>query len=266
MADRYAINKATLDGLADAVRAFKHTESTMTPEQMTAAIAAYTWPWLGDDMDNGTVIYDKTYKLKDTAFNGWAGSTTAKTIITSVNMTAFTASNMSEFEYLLAWETSADLVADSGATNKGLPILMRSQILQGIFRRPSSWTNIESSNDNNNISATLLGASFLRYYGNTANSATYTWGASYGFYTSAVSPTISNATSDTPNITAKAPNVLARCASTYMATGNVQYINQDDSQFRVVGKVYRIRKRGFLRQFYDRIIEMINTPIPSSED
>lgn len=265
MADRYAINKTTLDALADAVRAFKHTENTMTPEQMTAAIMAYTWPWLGDDMDQGNVIYDKTYKLKDTAFNGWAGSTTAKTIITSVNMTAFTASNMSEFEHLIVWETSADLVADAGATNKALPILMRNQIVQGVFRRPSSWANIQASNDNSNVTTSLFAANFLRYYGTTANSATYSWGVSYGFYASAVSPAISNTTSNTPNITPKAPTISARCSTTYMSTGNVQYINKDNSKIRIVGKVYRIRKRGFLRTFYDRIIEMIGTPIPTED-
>lgn len=265
MAERYAINKATLDGLADAVRAFKHTESTMTPEQMTAAIMAYTWPWLGDDMDQGTVIFDKTYALKDTAFNGWAGSTTAKTIITAVSMTAFTSADLTEYEHLITWETSGDLVADEGATNKALPILMRNQIVQAIFRRPSSWANIQASNANSNVTATLFSANFLRYYGTTANSATYSWGVSYGFYATAAAPTFNSTTSDTPKITAKSPTISARCATTYMSTGNVQYINQDDSKIRIVGKVYRIRKRGFLRTFYDRIIEMIGTPIPTED-
>ena len=266
MADRYAINKSTLDGLADAIRAFKHTNSSMTPEQMTAAITAYTWPWMGDDMEAVTTLYDKTYLLKDTSFNGWAGSTTAKTIITSATLSAFAAEDMSQYEYVIVWDSFADLVADDGTTKKALPIMMRSVGVQEIYRRPSSWANIEADNFNGNTCTSLLTATFLRYYGTTANSATYTWSASYGIYPAIVAASISNTTSATPNITPKTPTVSARCSTTYMSVANVANLDQDNSKIRLMGTLYRVRKSGILRHIYERVANLTRTSIPTQEE
>ena len=258
--------EASIQAIANAIRSKNKQVDTYTVADMADAINNIPWPWMGDDMEAVTTLYDKTYLLKDTSFNGWAGSTTAKTIITSATLSAFAADDLSQYEYVIVWDSFADLVADDGTTKKALPIMMRSVGVQEIYRRPNSWANIEADNFNGNTCTSLLTATFLRYYGTTANSATYTWSASYGIYPAIVAASISNTTSATPNITPKTPTVSARCSTTYMSVANVANLDQDNSKIRLMGTLYRVRKSGILRHIYERVANLTRTSIPTQEE
>lgn len=256
---KYAIEGSTLNGLANAVRSFKHTEANLTLEQMTAAIAGYKWPWMGDGMElvNGN-LYSKTTKLSATEFNTWTPSTTAKDILASENASTFTATDMVNNQYYIVWKCDIPIVTASTATKKALPVHASAYIVHEIFRRPNTLANISADVFNGNTSATLYGSTWITYYGTTTGTQTYTWAASYGMYFTAAQATFSSSTSDSPTVTPKTPKVSARCSTTYMSTTNAGLIDKDKTAITIKGAVYRARQPGVLRSVIGGLIDVIN--------
>lgn len=218
--------------------------------------------WMGVDAELVTSFTLADVKLVNTDFNGWAASTTAKDILATRTVGTFTATNMSDNEYVIAWETKIPIVTSETATKKALPIYLAGYHVQGIIRRPSSYVNIEASNANANVNVSLFTTgNFFRYYGSTTGSLTYTWNTSYGLYATVTANTLSNSTAESPVVTLKSPKVSARCSTTYMSTTNSNLIDQDKTIISQKCKVYRIKKRGFIRGCYDEIIRVVNEVI-----
>lgn len=218
--------------------------------------------WMGVDAELVTSFTLADVKLVNTSFNGWTASTTAKDILATRTVGTFTATNMSDNEYVIEWETKIPIVTPETATKKALPIYLAGYHVQGIIRRPSSYANIEASNANSNVNVSLFTAgNFFRYYGSTTGSLTYTWNTSYGLYATVTANTLSNSTAESPVVTLKSPKVSARCSTTYMSTTNSNLIDQDKTIISQKCKVYRIKKRGFIRGCYDEIIRVVNEVI-----
>ena len=214
--------------------------------------------WLGKDAEllDGSV-YSKTDKLKNTGYNGWTPSTTAKTIVSAATAGTF-AADLSQYEYFLLWECGVDPVYTGSPTLKAHTLLNRCYLVQQIFKRPSSWANIQAEIFNGNTCATLFTPNFLRYYGTTQGSVTYSWGASYGFYFAASAATFSNSTADAPTVTIKTPTLATRCSTTYFSTGNAALIDQAESEYFIRGKLYRIKRTGTLYEIYKHVVDLIN--------
>lgn len=218
--------------------------------------------WMGVDAELVTSFTLADVKLVDTSFHGWTASTTAKDILATRTVGTFTATDMSENEYVIAWETKIPIVIPATATKKALPIYLAGYHVQGIIRRPSSYANIEASNENANVNVSLFtSGNFFRYYGSTTGSLTYTWSTSYGLYATVTANTLSSSTTESPVVTLKSPKVSARCSNTYMSTTNSNLIDQDKTIISQKCKVYRIKKRGFFRGCYDEIIRVVNEVI-----
>lgn len=218
--------------------------------------------WMGVDAELVTSFTLADVKLINTSFNGWTASTTAKDILATRTVGTFTATNMSDNEYVIEWETKIPIVIPDTATKKALPIYLAGYHVQGIIRRPSSYANIEASNSNSNVNVSLFTAgNFFRYYGSTTGSLTYTWNTSYGLYATVTANTLSNSTAESPVVTLKSPKVSARCSTTYMSTTNSNLIDQDKTIISQKCKVYRIKKRGFIRGCHDEIIRVVNEVI-----
>lgn len=218
--------------------------------------------WMGVDAELVASFTLADVKLANTSFNGWAASTTAKDILATRTVGTFTATNMSDNEYVIEWETKIPIVIPDTATKKALPIYLAGYHVQGIIRRPSSYANIEASNSNSNVNVSLFtSGNFFRYYGSTTGSLTYTWNTSYGLYATVTANTLSNSTAESPVVTLKSPKVSARCSTTYMSTTNSNLIDQDKTIISQKCKVYRIKKRGFMRGCYDEIIRVVNEVI-----
>lgn len=227
------------------------------PNAMSGPLA-----WMGVDAELVTSFTLADVKLVNTSFNGWTASTTAKDILATRTVGTFTATNMSDNEYVIEWETKIPIVIPDTATKKALPIYLAGYHVQGIIRRPSSYANIEASNSNSNVNVSLFtSGNFFRYYGSTTGSLTYTWNTSYGLYATVTANTLSNSTAESPVVTLKSPKVSARCSTTYMSTTNSNLIDQDKTIISQKCKVYRIKKRGFMRGCYDEIIRVVNEVI-----
>ena len=205
-------------------------------------------------------FYLEEFTLADTLFNGWTPSTTAKDIVASKTAGTFTATDLANYEYYIVWECGVDPVYTGTPTLKAHALLTRAYEVQQIYRRPSSWANIGAENFNGNVCGTVITQNFLRYYGTTTGSVTYSWNVSYGFYYTLTAATFSNTTAASPTITVKTPKLSARCSTTYMSTGNAGLVDQRNSKCWISAKVYRVKRNGIMRGFHEDQVDLINEP------
>ena len=195
-------------------------------------------------------IYDSgEIALEDTLFNGWTPSTTAKTIKATQNGSTFSG-HFDEYEYLLKWETSFQAVYNAGATLKAQVYWEGADQYQVLCKRPNSFANIQADNWNGNVCVTYLTVPFIRYY-NTSGSLTYPHSISYGIYPALTAATFASSTADITTVTPKCPTMNARCSSTYFATARAPELDQEESKFRIIGKLYRYKIPGEVRDMYD---------------
>ena len=224
--------------------------------------------WLGKDAEfvSGQ-FYQKVDTLDNTLLNGWTPSTTAKAIVSSVTVSdaKFTASNVDEWAYYIFWECGVDIAYTGSPTQKALPTFARALYIQNLVKRPSSYVNIQAGNCNATTNQAALSYSFLRYYGTTTGSITYTWSASYGLYFGATAPTISDTTAVSPTITPKTPTLNARTSTTYMSATSCNAIDQANSKWWIKGtKIYRARRDVFFDGVYKYMNGVINSTAPTN--
>ena len=261
----YVTSDQALSSIANAIRAKCGTDAALEyPAGFVSAVQALpqmTSPlsWMGKDVElvNGN-FYLKEFTLKDTDFNNWTPSTTAKDIVATENAGTFVA-DLANYDYYIVWESGVDPVYTGTPTQKALTQLERAYQVQQIQKRPSSWANIGLNNFNGNACVSVYTGSFLRYYGTTTGTSTYTWATSYGFYHTVTAATFSNSTSDTPTVTVKTPKLSARCSTTYLSTTNAGLIDKANSKCFISCKIYRVKKGGIMRGVYEGICNAINT-------
>ena len=214
--------------------------------------------WLGAGAELVQTWTLDNKKLSQTDFASWTPSTTAKDILATRTAGTFVA-DMANYDYYLIWKTGIPFVVDSSAAKKALPILTASYQVQQLTRRPNTWAQIEASTFATNICVSAYTQNFMRYYGTTTGSATYSWGVSYGIYATVTAATFSNSTSDTPTVTVKSPKVSARCSTSYMSTANAALIDQDKTVISQTCYVYRVKKgTSFMRGIYQENTKFIN--------
>lgn len=222
--------------------------------------------WLGAD---ATLVHEITpieIALKDTDFNTWTPSTTAATVVASQTLSGSTQKYVATdllldggYNYINIWCMKLPVVYTGSPTNKALTLFSCGLLVQAIFRRYSSYTNLLDGNLNNNVAAQTTLATFERYY-NSSSSLTYTNAASYGFYFANVAPTISSTTAQSPTITLKTPTMSARCSTTYLSTANCGLVDKTNTKLTITCKVYRVRQDFYLQGYYNylaaRVAEM----------
>lgn len=216
----------------------------------------YEYSWMGKNAEFVQTVYNNETALGDTSYASWTPSTTAKAIIATATATTFVA-DMANYEYILKWETSVDVVLNSGATTKAQLIWEGADQYQFLSRRPNSLANIEALNWNGNNCSTYFTVPFMRYY-NSSGTATYTHSISYGIYPALTTATFSSSTSNTPTVTVKTPTVNARCSTTYFATARAAEVDQTNTIIKRVGKLYRVGIAGAVRSMYNDFYERYN--------
>ena len=214
--------------------------------------------WLGKDaecIDNA--VYSITDALKNTTFNTWTPSTTAATMVSAKSPKTFVA-DLSQYEYYLVWDCGVDMEYTGYPTLKAHFLFSRCYLVQQINKRPSTFANIQANNFDGNACTSLYTSNFLRYYGTTQGSVTYTWSTSYGLYFGASAATFSNSTANNPTVTIKTPTLSARCSTTYFSTGNAALVDKANSEYWIRGKLYRVKKEGIIRNIYNHVVALIN--------
>lgn len=212
-------------------------------------------------------FYKKVNTLDNTLYNGWTPSTTAKAIVASVTLSdnKFTATDIDKYGYYIFWECGVDVAYTGSPTLKALPVFGRALIVQNLIKRPDSFVNIQAANCNATVNQAAYTGSFLRYYGTTTGSITYTWSSSNGLYFSATAPTISSTTAVSPTITPKTPVFNAKVSTTYMSTTSANAIDQANSKWWIKGaKIYRVKRECFFDGIYRYMCGVVNSTAPSS--
>lgn len=242
-----------------------HSAQTVVPDEGFDGLSSVTvsamppWNYIGDGAEFVSEIYPKTtVLLKDTAFNGWTPSTTAKTIVSSSTLSgkAFTA-DFTQYEYLLRWRWSVDVAYASGATLKAQIYRPCGEVWQVVCKRPSSLANISSASFSGNACITYYTAALLSYY-SSSGSMTYTWSATYGLYASVTACTFASSTADSTTVTPKTPQWNARCSTTYMATARASELDQDNTKLIMRGELWRIKKKGAVREMLENCVDIYN--------
>ena len=197
-------------------------------------------------------------KLANTSFATWTPSTTAADILAARTAGTFSA-DLENYEYYIVSDTKIPVVTDDSAVKKALLVFTASHLVQNIARRPGTFANIQASSFPTAACLNVYTSNFLRYYGTTTNTITYTWGASYGLYATPTAATFSSTSLDTPTVTVKSPKVSARCSTTYMSTANAGLIDQDNTIISQSCFVYRVKKMtSFIRGIYKGQVALIN--------
>jgi hypothetical protein len=213
--------------------------------------------WLGADATLVHEITPITVALKDTNFNTWTPSSTAATVVASQTLSAasqkYVATDLLKdggYNYINVWNMKMPIVYTGTPTNKALPVFSCGLLISALFRRYSSYTNLINGNLNDNVTAQVTLSNFLKYYGKTEGTVTYSNSASYGFYYANVAPTISSSSAVSPTITLKTPTMSARCSTTYMSTANAALIDKENTKLSITCKVYRVRQDSYLQGYY----------------
>lgn len=219
---------------------------------------AIPWNWMGEDAECiDDSVHSFSAALEDTDYAAWTPSTTAVVIVASETKTA-RAIDTGEYDYLLRWQFSSDIVYAAGTTMKATPVRQVSELWQAIIKRPSSYANLKIPTYTGNACITMMTAPIIDYH-NTSGTHTMAWTGSYGFYQSAVAATFSSSTSDKPNLTIKTPTISARCNSSYFAVARGSDVDQALSTVRLKGELWRMKKSNTVEAMYASAVELYNS-------
>ena len=259
MAQEVLISRGIVSDIADAIRFKGGTSSAIKPIQMASMISTLpggAYNWMGANVEYLGEIYSSTVYLP-ASYSSWTASTTAKAFVGSKTVSTFSATDMSQYAYMLRWIVEASVSHISTATLMTLPTRQINIIDQVIMRRPTALSHISADNFNGNLYINELGLSWMQYY-NSAGTFTYTWAATYGFYGAATAPAFNSTTALTPTVTPKTPILYARCSSTIFATARAAEIDISNTCWFMKGELYRMDADCCLRQRYEQLVGYIN--------
>lgn len=198
-----------------------------------------------------------TYALKDTLYNTWTPSKTAKAIVAASTLET-KALDLANYEYFTKFIVDSRTAYNAGTTMAGLVIRQVTAIWQYIYRKPSNFTNIASKTDNYNYCTTIYTAPIMDYY-KTDGTHSLTYTGSYGFYGAASTHTFNSTSSSTPTLTVKRPTLNARCNDSYFTLENAAVVDKTNSTMAVWGYLYRCKKGSFGRAVWDDLVTVYNS-------
>lgn len=197
-----------------------------------------------------------TVALKDTGFNTWTPSTTAKTIQSTSTLGTITSPDLDNYEYAIKTVFESNTAYASGTTLNAAVVRQIIEIVQICQRKPSSLTNMGTGTDNYNYCATFYTAPWMDYY-DTTQAHKMAWTGSYGFYPTATAATFSSSTGANATITIKAPAYTARCYKSYLTEAMATAVDKTNSTIKCKVYVYRYKKAGsMMYRMYREIVDL----------
>lgn len=228
---------------------------SMSVENQIVVNPAPPWDWMGKNAELVKTFPLFTVALKDTEFNTWTPSNTAKEILATASFGTFDA-DLENYDYTIKWTFDTNLVRTSGATLKTTVKRQLAHLYQQPFRRPSNYTNFVNKTNNSSVSGASLPANnvgVLEFYNSTGDLALI-WSTGYGFYATLQSMTFSNDYVTNPTITLARPVLSARCSNTYFSKTRAAELDKNNSTLTLKCEVYRSAKPNFTQAAYDTLI------------
>lgn len=241
-------NAVTQVAVNAGVASFKNADNT---ELFTLTLPDGSWNWIGKNATLISNFAEFSVALKDTLYNGWTASTTAKEILSATTLGTISI-NPENYDYVIKWIFDTDLNYVVGATLKAIPIRQTAISFSQSYRRPRYPSDVPNGTCNyTNITGISTYAPIFLYYATTGTSAV-AMSQTYGFYMTPSAPTIASATDNETTMTIQRPVLYARCNSTYFATARAADIDQNNSYLKLKCEVYRVDKdytaQGILRE------------------
>lgn len=214
-------------------------------------------PW-GNDATLIATYNMGTTTLSNTDYPNWVPSTTASSIQATSNLGTIESASLNDYEYIIKTVFESNTTYTSGTTLNAAVVRQIFEIIQVIYRKPSTLSNLTNEVEDTNYCTTMYTAPFMEYYTTKpAHAMTYT--GSYGIYPAATAASFSSATSVNPTITVKAPTYNARCYKSYFSTTMANAVDQESSTITCKVYVYRIKKAGsVLYRMYKEIADLYN--------
>lgn len=219
------------------------------------ATPVYPFNFKGEQCEWVSNLGSNSYALSTTTFDTWTPSTTAKAVKATANLTTFSA-DLANYEYIIKWETQADVAYDSGTTMNTCPIRQVACLYSYIFKRPVDLTAVGNGGRTSN--STVSYTSALTKYYNANGALAMGWTMSYGIYPAVTNPTFSSSTSNTPTVTVKTPTWNVRCSTTYMSTTAAEAIDSANTSLQQKATLYRCKVGSFARGAYEDCITLFN--------
>lgn len=216
----------------------------------------YPYNPLGEQAELLTTYPKQTFILKDTSYNSWTPSTTAKTIQATATLGTWSI-DLANYEYFTKFIVDAKINYAEGTTKKAAVVRQVTETYQYVVRRPGSLTSVGSLTNDTNGCVTILTIGLTDYY-NTSGNKAMAWTASYGFYLGATAHTFASSTNTSTTLTIKRPVLNARCSNTYFSTTMGGAVNKDTSTIECWGELYRCKKGCFGRSVYNDLISTYN--------
>lgn len=210
---------------------------TITAEQV------YPYNPLGEQAELVASYPKQSFILKNTAYNGWTPSTTAKSIQATASLGTYSA-DFGEYEYFTKFITDAKIAYATGTSKAGAPVRQVTECFQYMYRKPNTLAYVGSLTDSTNYCTTIFTSGLCDYY-NTSGNEALAWTASYGFYGAGSAHTFASTSNTSTTITIKRPVLTARCSTTYFTTTMGAAVDQDTSTMEVWGYLYRCKKGSF---------------------
>lgn len=210
----------------------------------TEATGTLNWDWLGRNSCAMGTIYTLNTTLDQTDYNGWTPSTTAKNIITSVNVSPTVVMDLANYDYIVVWLSDCVVAYNSSwSASKGSPLRNVCLYAQAVFRRPSTKASADSGTFNYNVSQTDTTVIYWNYYWSSASATSLAYTTYSPAYMSAVTAFgFSSTSSETPTVTIKTPVIAARCSTTYFTTANAAKVDQANTTVKMKGFLFRVDK------------------------
>ena len=201
-------------------------------------------------------LSDYSVALKDTDYNSWTPSTTAKAIYATGTLGTFEATNIESNDYFIRQRMYLDVIYNEGTSNgKGLFKKVCCENWYAVTRRPSSNANFNNGLRNTGVADSITNLWTSQYYN---GGWIQIYSSSYGFYPANTAPTFSSATAASPTITVKRAVWNARCHATYFATSYANKVDKTNSIIKFKTDIYR-RDGGYDRStLYTSLIDMWN--------
>ena len=204
-------------------------------------------------------LYNTSFLLSTTSYDDWEASTSASSILASIDLGTFTA-DMANYTYFIKWKYRIDMAYLAGVTLKAIPIKQCIESWQVIYRRFNNLTQLSSDTMPYNAVATQMSAPVEHYY-NTSGTITIYLSSTYGIYMTPVACTFSSTSSDTPTVTYKRPTISARCNSSYFALGRKPYIDSANTTIKIKGELWRVKMSTALPDLYAGVQDIFNNGI-----
>ena len=220
------------------------------------------YDWMGINPTFVGNVYKHKTLLKNSEFNSWTPSTTAKTNMIASSNGTVTALDLENYEYWLVWRWDADIQLNSGATKKAQVERQFGTLYTYVNYRPYGLTNFETITDTHGYVTNVFTASSYTIYWNTSGNKTWTSNLTYGFYPANTASELSSATSLTPNLTPKSPSITVRCSASYFSTARAAEVDKNNSSITIRGDLYRVAHgSGSAGMFYRDALKMYSTPL-----